>query len=177
MPNSLTLATDGMLQEDGADGCVKVVVRENEKTTVVRTNNPANSVVAQPQTNTAVVSHVTQTVETNPVAVVSANRQTNTNTITLTYAGPPGADGQDGADGAPGINGIDGVDGESDKNYRHVQTTPLSVWTIVHGLNKFPALNVVDSGGTEVVGDVVYVSNTTITVSFIAAFSGEAYCN
>lgn len=67
--------------------------------------------------------------------------------------------------------------GVSDKTYRHVQTSASSVWNITHGLNKRAAVTVVDSGGSEVEGDVLYVNDNEIQLLFSAAFSGEAYFN
>lgn len=67
--------------------------------------------------------------------------------------------------------------GSGDKNYRHVQSSASSVWNVTHGLNKRAAVTVVDSGGSEVEGDILYVSDNQIQLPFSAAFSGEAYFN
>lgn len=64
-----------------------------------------------------------------------------------------------------------------DKNYIHNQTSASAVWTIEHNLNKFPSVSIVDSAGTLVIGDISYVNQNRITVSFRSAFSGKAYCN
>lgn len=61
--------------------------------------------------------------------------------------------------------------------YIHTQSTPAATWTITHNLNKFPSVTVVDSANTEVIGDVQYTNNTTLTVAFSSAFSGKAYLN
>ena len=66
---------------------------------------------------------------------------------------------------------------QSDLNYRHVQSAPASVWTVFHGLGKRVSVTAVDSSGRAVVGDVAYVSDNQVTITFSAAFSGEAYCN
>lgn len=65
----------------------------------------------------------------------------------------------------------------SDKNYIHNQSIPSSIWSINHNLNKFPSITIVDSGGTEVEGDVDHVDQNNITVTFSASFSGKAYIN
>ena len=67
--------------------------------------------------------------------------------------------------------------GGPDAHYVHVQGAAATTWTIVHNLGKHPALTVVDSGGNRVYGDEVYVSTTTTTVTFGAAFGGVAYAN
>jgi hypothetical protein len=62
-------------------------------------------------------------------------------------------------------------------NRRHIhsQGTPLSVWSITHDLGGKPSVMVVDSADTVVVGDIEYVSDTEIQISFSGAFSGSAY--
>lgn len=65
----------------------------------------------------------------------------------------------------------------SDKYYRHNQSTASSIWTIVHPLDKYPSVTIVDSAGDEVEGAINYVGLTTIVVSFSAAFSGSAFLN
>lgn len=67
--------------------------------------------------------------------------------------------------------------GGSDAYYRHVQSVAAAVWTVVHNLGKRPAVSVVDSAGDEVYGKVHYDSDTQVTLSFSAAFGGEAYFN
>jgi hypothetical protein len=41
----------------------------------------------------------------------------------------------------------------------------------------FPSVEVVDSAGTLVIGDISYIDNNSLTVSFVAAFGGKAYLN
>ena len=64
-----------------------------------------------------------------------------------------------------------------DKHYIHNQNTASAVWTVTHGLGKNPAVTVVDSAGTEVVGDVAHINKNTTKITFSAAFSGKAYFN
>lgn len=63
---------------------------------------------------------------------------------------------------------------EASQTYLHTQTQPSAVWVIVHGLNRYPAVTVIDSAGTVVFGDVKHDSINQCTVSFIGAFSGKA---
>lgn len=60
-------------------------------------------------------------------------------------------------------------------NYTHNQLTAASTWTITHNLGFFPAVSIVDSGGNYVIGDVNYVSQNVVSVSFNASFGGKAY--
>jgi hypothetical protein len=65
----------------------------------------------------------------------------------------------------------------SDKTYRHVQSAASATWVITHNLNKYPSVTIVDSAGDMVFGAVSIDSINQVTVSFSAAFSGEAYIN
>jgi hypothetical protein len=57
------------------------------------------------------------------------------------------------------------------------QSTPAAVWLVAHNTGQFPSVEVVDSTGALVEGDVVYVDSNNITLSFAGAFSGTAYLN
>lgn len=70
-----------------------------------------------------------------------------------------------------------GAGGAGDLNYHHTQGVPSATWVIVHNLGKRPVVTVLDSGGTEVEGDVVYDSLNQLTITFSAGFSGDAYLN
>ena len=61
------------------------------------------------------------------------------------------------------------------RRYIHTQASPATSWAIVHDLGGKPSVTIVDTSDTHVVGDVTYNSETSITVSFTAAFSGYAY--
>lgn len=61
--------------------------------------------------------------------------------------------------------------------YIHTQSVPTTTWTITHGLGKYPAVTVVDSANTEVIGDIQYIDTQSLTVTFSSAFSGKAYLN
>ena len=60
-------------------------------------------------------------------------------------------------------------------SYVHTQSGSASTWTITHNLGYYPAVSVVDSGGSLVIGDVTYISTNTLSVSFTASFGGKAY--
>lgn len=65
----------------------------------------------------------------------------------------------------------------TDRSYEHVQAVASDVWTINHNLGKFPSVTIVDSANDEVEGNVNHVSNTQLTITFSAAFSGKAFLN
>lgn len=64
-----------------------------------------------------------------------------------------------------------------DKYYKHDQAIPSAVWTIEHNLNKYPSVTVIDTAGSEVVGDTSFIDNNNIRITFSAAFSGYALMN
>lgn len=59
--------------------------------------------------------------------------------------------------------------------YVHNQMVSASTWTITHNLGFFPAVTIIDSGDHVVVGDVTYISENQLSVSFNATFGGKAY--
>ena len=64
-----------------------------------------------------------------------------------------------------------------DKSYVFTQMIASKKWLINHNLYKQPSVTVVDSSGTEVVGDGEYNNLNTLTVTFNAPFAGQAYLN
>lgn len=88
----------------------------------------------------------------------------------------------------PSINGVKLIGDKTSKDlylygennpetFIHEQKTPLDLWTIKHPLNKFPSCTVVDSAGTQVMGEVIYLDKENLTIQFSAAFSGTCYLN
>jgi hypothetical protein len=65
----------------------------------------------------------------------------------------------------------------STDNFFFTQSTPASVWTINHGLNKHPAVTVEDTTHRQVFAEVHYPSNGQVQVFFNAPESGYASCN
>lgn len=58
--------------------------------------------------------------------------------------------------------------------YVHVQPIPDTVWTATHNLGLLPQVTIMNSAGQVVEGDVNYVDNNTVVLTFLAAFSGIA---
>ena len=85
----------------------------------------------------------------------------------------------------PSINGVVLVGNKTgeelgiiyDKTFVYNQVTSSDVWEITHDLDKYPAVTVVDSGGTVVIGEIVYIDKNNIRITFTSAFSGKAYLN
>ena len=69
------------------------------------------------------------------------------------------------------------AEGTSAKHYTHNQLTPSAEWRVEHNLDKYPAVTVVDSAGSVVIGEVQYISTNAVLITFRSAFSGSAYFN
>jgi len=61
------------------------------------------------------------------------------------------------------------------RRHVHDQGQASTTWTITHTLGGKPQVTIVDSADTHVFGEVQYLSNTQLQVTFSAAFSGKAY--
>lgn len=60
--------------------------------------------------------------------------------------------------------------------YVHVQSSATTTWSVPHNLGYRPGgVTVVDSGDSVVYGDVQYVDDNTMTITFSAAFGGKVY--
>lgn len=59
--------------------------------------------------------------------------------------------------------------------YTHNQLVSSSTWTITHNMGFFPSVTVIDSGNNTVIGNVTYISENQLSVSFNATFGGKAY--
>lgn len=107
--------------------------------------------------------------------VVKANGATTvqptarvTKVVGSSNAGPQGPIGPTGPSGA--------VAG----SYRHVQSSPAAVWTVVHNLGMRPGgIYVEDSAHAEMKPRIAYVDDNTMTLSFFSAgapvaIAGEA---
>lgn len=77
--------------------------------------------------------------------------------------------------GIPGPEGPQGPVGPAGgEAFVHVQSTPATVWVIDHNLGFFPNVYVLDTAGDECEGDVDNVSVNRVTITFSAAFAGQA---
>ena len=86
--------------------------------------------------------------------------------------------GQGGARGIQGVQGIQGAAGDLGAiAYHHTQHTASNVWTITHNLNFYPNVTTMDSNNPPSVceGEIEHLNRNTLRVTFLAAFSGDAY--
>lgn len=61
--------------------------------------------------------------------------------------------------------------------YIHEQGESSDTWVIVHNLNKYPSITIVDSAGTVFEAEIRYDSENQCTVLMNGAFKGKAYLN
>ena len=66
---------------------------------------------------------------------------------------------------------------QTTNNFVFETMVPLDTWNIIHNMGKCPSVSVVNSAGTWVIGDVQYIDNTRLIVTFQSEFSGKAYLN
>jgi hypothetical protein len=67
--------------------------------------------------------------------------------------------------------------GVGDKNYVHPQGVASAIWTVQHNLDKFPSCTMVLSTGQQGYGDVTFIDENELTITFASAESGKAYIN
>ena len=64
-----------------------------------------------------------------------------------------------------------------DKFFVYTQLEASKLWHIEHRLEKYPSVTIIDSAGTNVVGDVIYIDNKNLKIIFSNIMSGKAYLN
>ena len=67
--------------------------------------------------------------------------------------------------------------GAGDKNFVFNQAVASATWTVQHNLNKFPSCTMVLSTGQQGYGDVTFIDENNLTITFAGAESGKAYIN
>jgi hypothetical protein len=97
------------------------------------------------------------------------------NHVTIAYGGPQGVQGPTGPTGPTGPGGLVAGNIPALVSYTHNQSAASTTWTITHGLNFKPNVTVFDSAETMVEGSVTHTSNTSLTITFSAAISGQAH--
>lgn len=77
--------------------------------------------------------------------------------------------------GSAGEPGPPGPPGPALPPYEHSQSSPAATWTVTHNLGFRPLVGVLDSGGSQVFGEVIHDSANQLRILFSTAFSGKAY--
>lgn len=122
--------------------------------------------------------------QNQPISVVSTGAKTS-QVVTAGTRGPRGPQGEKGDEGlsAYGVWLADGNTGTledffaflSGGDYTHDQMTPAFVWTIQHDLAFFPNVTVMESAGKQIFGDVEYIDQNNLTITFSREVAGKAY--
>lgn len=89
---------------------------------------------------------------------------------TTGLTGPAGPEGPMGPQGPEGPMG-------AEQTYTFTQTAVSDLWDIVHNLGRYPSVTVVDTGGSEIIPTLVYISNNALQLHFENPTSGKAYLN
>lgn len=63
------------------------------------------------------------------------------------------------------------------EGYSSYQPVVSNRWVIIHNMNKYPGVTIVDSGNNVVIGDVSYTSRNEVVVNFTTAFAGTVHLN
>ena len=71
----------------------------------------------------------------------------------------------------------DNVWARANETYTFVQAGASATWTVQHNLDKFPSVTMTLSTGQKGYGDVVYIDENNLTITFASAESGKAYMN
>jgi hypothetical protein len=107
-----------------------------------------------------------------PERIVTVPVEVPPEVIEIEVSGPQGEKGDKGDTGDQGPAGAD-----ADLNYTHLQAVPSATWSVTHNLGKHPGVDVVDTSGNTCIGDVHYIDDNSLLITFSAPFSGEAYLN
>ena len=67
--------------------------------------------------------------------------------------------------------------GVGDKNFVFNQAVASATWIVQHNLNKFPSCTMVLGTGQQGYGDVTFIDENNLTITFSGAVSGKAYIN
>ena len=65
----------------------------------------------------------------------------------------------------------------NDKNFVFSQNVASATWNVQHNLDKFPSCTMVLSTGQQGFGDVTFIDQNNLTITFASAESGKAYIN
>ena len=115
---------------------------------------------------TVTVNEITQTLVIEG-ATDSLTSDAPTVVLTDVEAGPQGPAGPTGATGAAGS-------GSENSTVVHDQASANATWTMTHNLGRYPAIDIIDSAGNHVIGDIKHNSVNQAVATFDNAFAGKA---
>jgi tellurite resistance-related uncharacterized protein len=62
-------------------------------------------------------------------------------------------------------------------SFEFTQIEPSLLWIIEHPLKRYPSVVIMDSNNDQIIGNVIYISNSVIHIEFDIPISGKAYLN
>ena len=114
---------------------------------------------------------MTEVVETDALNTLTVEGDP-TIVLTETATGPQGPAGPAGAAGAAGPAGPAGP--ATNTTVVHDQSSASATWTITHNQGRYPAIDIIDSAGNHVIGDIKHNSVNQLVATFDNAFAGKA---
>ena len=65
----------------------------------------------------------------------------------------------------------------NDKSVSFEQSAPATVWVVLHELDKYPSVTVIDSDGELTLCEIEYTNENTVTLRFSEPTAGTVYLN
>jgi hypothetical protein len=121
------------------------------------------------------VPEVVVNVISNAVTVEENDQTVDVNVTEQVVDVTVGTSGPQGATGAAGAAGPAGPAGATGGSFTYNQTSPQTVWTVVHNLGYNPNVTTMDTANSVIEGNYNYVDINTLQISFNTATSGIAY--
>ena len=112
---------------------------------------------------------MTEVVETDALNTLTVEGDP-TIVLTETATGPQGPAGPTGATGPAGADGS----GAANTTVVHDQASASATWTITHNQGRYPSIDIIDSAGNHVIGDIKHNSINQLVATFDNAFAGKA---
>ena len=112
---------------------------------------------------------MTEVVETDALNTLTVEGDP-TIVLTETATGPQGPAGPAGPTGPAGADGS----GAANTTVVHDQASASATWTITHNQGRYPSIDIIDSSGNHVIGDIKHNSINQLVATFDNAFAGKA---
>tara|TARA_B100000953_G_C17969962_1_gene405825 strand:- start:350 stop:697 length:348 start_codon:yes stop_codon:yes gene_type:complete len=112
---------------------------------------------------------MTEVVETDALNTLTVEGDP-TIVLTETATGPQGPAGPAGPTGPAGADGS----GAANTTVVHDQASASATWTITHNQGRYPSIDIIDSSGNHVIGDIKHNSVNQLVATFDNAFAGKA---
>ena len=158
----------------------EIQVNNRPDTEVILESFPDVNVLLESDITPLVISVESYKVEVDVEDSVIEFTQTEIPDIFILAAGNignPGPAGPEGPPGPMGAQGQPGPPGPGAVSFVFTQGPPSATWVIVHNMNKYPSIEVVDTGDSVIIPTIHYDNVNQITATFGSATSGKAYLN